>query len=960
MRIRLLGPVELRTGPVGFTTVSGAQRRAVLALLALDLGRVVPVERLCEVLWGDRPPTSARAAVQGHVAALRKLLVDAPFELHTRDGGYLLTGPADDVDALRFEALAARTAGHADAAGPPEDAEDAEAVALLEEALRLWRGEALADLPDTPLRTALVDHLNRTRTDVLLRWAALQLRRGTGAAAVAALEQHVRTDGLREELVALLMRCLHRAGRPADALTAYHRARRRLDRELGIRPGPALQAALAEVLADDGPDRPAAAAAPTRPAAAASPTGPTTAAAPAVHVPGRLPRRPTGFAGRRTELDRLDRAGLPGRTAGGPILVTGPPGVGKSALAVVWAHRAAARFPDGLLYADLRGLTVSGPARPEDVLADFLHELGVPAGAVPAGRADRARLFRERTAGRRLLVVLDDADGADQVVDLLPQDPGCVTVVTGRGPLQDLLALDGAVVLQLAALPQDDALLLLEGALTPERVHADPRAAARLVRLCDRLPLALRIAAARLAAQPGWALSAFADELADEQGRSTALSTDGAFGVHSRLDLTCRRLSAPAADLLAALAAHPGDQVDALTGAALLGTDTPAARRALDELAAHHLLTGAGPGRYGRAPLVRPFGAGLLAERAEPLRRLPGERLADYVLAVLRRCGRFLDPWQEGAGAPAHPPQALPDITDIRAALDWFRAEEPTVRALTEATARTDPGRAWQLALFSGALHHGLGRFTAWLDCADAGRRAAEQCGDPVPVALLHDSRARALIALERPPEAAEAARRAVAVLDAAEGPGAAAARIRSLATLGLATALVGDHTEAERLTADALALALATGEPRHLVEAKVHQGRVALAAGDPEGARRRSWEARDLLPAVPLTRIHLWCLLTEARTLAPTLRDDTADLLWHRLLVACGETGLLDLHAAAERSYAAHLTARHRAWEADRRLRAALAHFRAEDRRGGAPSEITTGLAAALGLDPADRPAQG
>ncbi|GAA4881349.1 transcriptional regulator [Kitasatospora terrestris] len=940
MRIRLLGPVELRTGPVGFTTVAGAQRRAVLALLALELGRVVPVERLCEVLWGNRPPSSARAAVQGHVAALRKVLVDTPFELRTRDGGYLLTGPADDVDALRFEALATRTAGPADAAGPPEDAE---AVALLEEALRLWRGEALADLPDTPLRTAAVDHLNRTRTDVLLRWAALQLRRGTGAAAVAALEQHVRTDGLREELVALLMRCLHRAGRPADALTAYHRTRRRLDRELGIRPGPALQAALAEVLADDGPEQPA---------EAAAPVGPT------VRVPRRLPRRPTGFAGRRAEFDRLDRAGLPGRTAGGPILVTGPPGVGKSALAVVWAHRAAARFPDGLLYADLRGLTASGPARPEEVLADFLDELGVPAGAVPADRADRARLFRERTAGRRLLVVLDDADGADQVVDLLP-DPGCVTVVTGRGHLQDLLALDGAAVLQLAELPEEDALLLLEHALTPERVHGDPRAAARLVRLCDRLPLALRIAAARLAAQPGWSLSAFADELADEQQRLTALSTDSTFGVHPRLDLTRRRLSAPAADLLAALAAHPGDRVDALTSAALLGTDTPAARRALDELAAHHLLTGAGPGRYGRAPLVRPFGAGLLAERAEPLRQLPGERLADYVLAVLRRCGRFLDPWQEGAGAPAHPPQALPDIADIRTALDWFRAEEPTVRALTETTARTDPGRAWQLALFSGALHHGLGRFTAWLDCADTGRRAAERCGDPVPVALLHDSRARALVALERPREAAEAARRAVAVLDPAGGPGAAAARIRSLATLGLATALVGDRAEAERLIADALALALATGEPRHLVEATVHQGLVGLAAGDLEAARRRSWEVRDLLPAVPLTRIHLWCLLTEARTLAPTLRDDTADLLWHRLLAACGEAGLLDLHAAAERSYAAHLTARHRSWEADRRLRAALAHFRAEDRRGGGPSEITTGLAAALGPDPADRPAQ-
>ncbi|MEU3567623.1 AfsR/SARP family transcriptional regulator, partial [Kitasatospora sp. NPDC036755] len=247
MRIRLLGPVELRVGTDGFAGVAGAQRRAVLALLALRLGRLVTMDQLCELLWAEQPPPSARAAVQGHVAALRKVLADTPFELRTRDSGYLLAGPADAVDALRFEELA----------GAAEErtglGDRTAAVALLEEALRLWRGEALADLPDTPLRAAAVDRLQQSRTAALLFWAGLRLGQGAGASAVPLLEQGVRRDGLREELVALLMRCLHQAGRSAQALTVYHQARVRLDEELGIRPGPALRAALAEVLADDRP-----------------------------------------------------------------------------------------------------------------------------------------------------------------------------------------------------------------------------------------------------------------------------------------------------------------------------------------------------------------------------------------------------------------------------------------------------------------------------------------------------------------------------------------------------------------------------------------------------------------------------------------------------------------------------------------------------------------------------------
>lgn len=228
MVIRLLGPVELRTADGETAELAGAQRRAVLALLALRSERVVPIERFFELLWGDEPPARARAALQGHVAALRKVLTGSPFELRTRAPGYLLTGATELIDVRRFEALAATAV---------EESDDAAAVALLEQALGLWSGAALADLPDTELRRALVDQLDAARTTVLTAWAERRLRLGSAAVAVPALEQSVRANGLREPVVALLMRALQQAGRLSDALAVYHHARERLAAELGVVPG---------------------------------------------------------------------------------------------------------------------------------------------------------------------------------------------------------------------------------------------------------------------------------------------------------------------------------------------------------------------------------------------------------------------------------------------------------------------------------------------------------------------------------------------------------------------------------------------------------------------------------------------------------------------------------------------------------------------------------------------------
>ncbi|MER6399983.1 BTAD domain-containing putative transcriptional regulator [Kitasatospora sp. NPDC001603] len=964
--------MELRTGSDGYVALPGPQRRAVLALLALRLGRVVAVERFFELLWGEDPPARARAALQGHVAALRKVLAATPFELSTRAPGYLLTGPAEQVDALRFEALSARAGEHADRT---DRGADAEAIGLLERAMGLWTGAALADLPDTELRRALAGRLEEAGTRALIGWARLRLRQGSGAAAVEALEQRVRADGLREEVVALLVRCLHQAGRPADALAVYHQTRELLSRELGMVPGAELQAALARVLAEEpaagtvpgpGPAAPRAPAstrppvAPEPPAAADPPVvpappvaGPAPAAAPAPVEPSKprqLPRRPIGFVGRGPESHWLDRECGPDRTGDGLAVVVGPAGVGKSATVIRWAHRTAAGFPDGQLFVDLRGFDPAGPADPAEVLGQFLLALGVPEAAIPEDRASRAGLYRARTGDLRLLVLLDNAHSAAHVADLLPAGPDCAAVVTSRTSLEDLVVTEGAAILRLEALPEGDALRLLERSLAPERVLAEAAAAERLIELCDHLPLALRIASSRLAARPDWTITDLVAELSDERTRLLALETDGAVSIRTTLMLTHRHLSDRAATLLTLLAAHPGREVDTAATAALLGTDPATARDALGELAAHHLLGESAPGRYSRHDLIRLFSVELLAEQPPELRRLAVERLLDYYVTAVQHCGEHLEPGQDGYGERAHPPAALPAASDTRAALDWFRAEQSTIRALVDTAGAVDPERAWRLAMSSSALYYGSSRLADWLSCLRAGERAAEQCGDRVATALLRGASANALLGLERREEGAEAARRAVADTTPADG----FAHIRALATASLGTALLGDPVRATALAAAAVALAEESGSAHRTSYALGYAASAALMAGDHDGALRRARETRALLPDHPAATIHAWSMLTEAHALQALGLAEASELAWARLLVTCEQAGFLHLQAVSEECYAAFLRTQGREEEATEHLKAAVGLYRLHRHQAGSPSGVPAAIERSLRPPPA------
>jgi DNA-binding SARP family transcriptional activator len=901
MRIQLLGPIRVRRDDGAGVEVAGPKRRAVLALLALELNRPVAIGTFLRLLWGDAPPPQAKAALQGHVAALRKALDGSSFTLLTRSPGYELTGAPDDVDALRFDALAARAAA----------LDDPAAAAVLEEALGLWSGAALSDLPDTELRDAFADRLDDARIRVIGDWAERQLRLGRGAAAIPTLEQSVRADGLREPVVALLMRCLHQAGRVSDALAAYQQAQARLDEGLGIAPGPVLREALVAVTAD-GHDR-----GPVR-VTARPPGSPATDLA----YSCRLPRPPVGFVGRTEETHWLDRECGPGRAGRGLAVVVGPAGAGKSATVIRWAHSVAEGFPDGRLFADLRGFDPAGPADPAETLAAFLRALGVAEDAVPENPAERAALFRERTHDRRLLVVLDNARAASDVVALLPAGPGCATVVTSRNRLEDLLVTDAAASLYLPALPAGDAHGLLRALVAEDRVAAEPDAAERLVELCERLPLALRIAAARLVSRPTWALSDLVDELADERTRLLGLDTHGAMSVRGALAMTYRHLPQHAARLLPLLTVHPGPEADASSSSALLDTDPLRARQALGSLAAYHLLTESSPARYTWHNLVRLYGEELLAEHGPQARRDAFARLLDHHLAATRDVARQVQPFCESFGPLEHEPRSLVPPPDVRSALAWFRTEEPVIRRLVALAAeRGEHERAWRLAWSANPLYYGAGRLTDRLACLRSGLRAARLSGSGRAVAAMEAAAASALSGSGRVEEALDLAAQALARTTRDDGD----LHVYALAVQALATGLAGDLGTADRISESALELIRTRGYRQHADSTLSNAAALKGMAGDAEAALRYAREARELLREHPTATFQLSAMVNEAQALEMLDRSQAAEAVWHEALDLCRTAGSLQLHALTEHQYAVFNLDRGRAEDAVQHLRAAV-----------------------------------
>ncbi|MEV0438484.1 BTAD domain-containing putative transcriptional regulator [Streptomyces spectabilis] len=686
MEFRLLGAVSVGT-EAGELHLGPAKRRSLLAALLLRPNRPVPVEQLTATLWEDEPPPRARSVIQGHVSRLRSLLADAGaevfgVELVTRGAAYVLRMPESLLDAHRFEELVTLAR---------EQRAPGDAVAMYEEALSLWQGPALTGAYPSPPLLAAAHALEELRLASVELLAAAYARRGEHQRAAAVLRAEAEDHPLRESLSAALMRALQRAGRRSEALDWFHRTRRLLADELGVDPGRELADAYGAALrgADESDGAPGGGAR-TAPAAPPAVPSPPPAAAPLVDL---LPRVPRGFHGRAAELTALSRA-----AAGeAPVcLVTGPAGVGKTALAVHWAHRERAAFPGGLLYADLRGFSDAGEPDHLEVLREFLLALGVAPRRIPESAGAASALYRSLAADRQLLVVLDNARDSAQVRELLPGGARCVTVVTSRYRLRGLIASDAARPVPVGVLGPDDGTALLAAVLGEERVRAEAVAARRLAELCGGLPLALRVAAARLADQPDWSLGAMSAELSDESRRLGLLDVEDT-GVRAALRLTVRRLPEDVAHHFAHLGRHPGTHVDRFAAAALAGTDPQAAEAALERLAAAHLVTRSAPGRWSLHDLVRLYARGLDAgPDAVP-------RVLDHHVATALAAVAAAEPGEEACfelPADFHRPAAVREFGGREEALAWYAAErEDLTLAVAAARAAGLHGRTWRLVL---------------------------------------------------------------------------------------------------------------------------------------------------------------------------------------------------------------------------------------------------------------------
>ncbi|WP_329621372.1 transcriptional regulator [Streptomyces sp. NBC_01255] len=824
MEFRLLGSVALVTED-GDVALGPAKRSSLLAMLLLRPNGAVNVQQLIDALWEDEPPTHAKTVLQGHVSRLRALLAEHGaeaygVELATQGSAYVLRIPESLVDAHRFEELVAL-------AGVQRHPGDA--VRMLREALAYWQGPALTGTVHSRPLEAAAGGLEELRLASVEALAAAYGALGEHGRAAAVLRTEAVAHPLRESLAAALMLALGRAGRQSDAIDWYHRTRRLLAEELGVDPGEALAEAYATLLRSAEP-----AARVPRPALPVE-------ASVAFAAPEQLPRAPRGFTGRGAELAALDRA------VGGVVaplcLVTGPAGVGKSAFAVHWAYERRTGFPDGRLFADLRGFSDTPAPDTAAVLREFLLALGVPALRIPEAADARGALFRSLTAGRRLLVVLDNARSSEQVRPLLPGGDLCATVVTSRDRLSGLIASDAARPVPLGHLPPADSAALLATVLGEARVAAEPAAAERLAGLCDGLPLALRVTAARLAERPQWTLDVMVGELADEQVRLTLLDVEDV-GVSAALRLTVQQLPDSAARMFRALGLHTGSDLDRFAAGALAGTSPTHASADLDRLAAAHLLAEAVPGRWTPHDLVRLY-ARSVAPEADP-EGLP--RLLDHYLYTGLAADAAAEPGSQpcySLPADARRPAATREFEDRAAALDWYAAERPALEgAVAAAAALGLHDRAWRLALVQWPLM--LMRIgDGWTPLLEAGLASAEHEGD-----LDAQSRTRALLGWVLHEEG----RDAEALVHLEKAPILAAragdAVSEAIAYVNYAAVLdaTGEHERAGLLMVHAVSLADRTGHPSTQVLTLHHLATHCLKAGEYDEALAHTVRAGELV----------------------------------------------------------------------------------------------------------------
>ncbi|MBB5935694.1 AfsR/SARP family transcriptional regulator [Streptomyces zagrosensis] len=858
VRLRLLGPVGVDVDGHGVSL--GPQQCALLALLALAGGRAVSTSRIVDALWEGGAPRGAVTTLRTHILHLRRILepdrrARDGFNVLVSSGGrsntnYALRLADRHVDAMWFLRLAQL------ARGAFADGDAKRAVEHWDEALALWSGPALDGVSDRSFALSEAERL--TEMQVVAREERVDALLGLGRneEAIGELGTLTEEHPLRERPHSQLILALYRAGRQADALAAYRDVRRVLDDELGIQPGRALQELHHKVLRAD----PSLHLEPPAGAESTASTGTDSVpdAAPALlpPVPRQLPTDVAAFTGRADCLRELD-AQLAARAQASEqtvviSAVSGMAGVGKTSLAVHWMHRVADRFPDGQFYINLRGYASGAPLAPDEALGQLLRALGVSRGHLPEQSDEKAALYRSLLAGKRALILLDDAAALEQVRPLLPGSPTCCVVVTSRNDLRGLTAFHDAHHIDLGTFQEEESLSLLARIIGEGRVREEPEAAAEVTHLCGHLPLAIRIVAANLL---GSRVRNVADVARDlrEGDRLAELSIGESWdtAVRAPFDLSYLALPEPEQRLFRFLGLMPGTDFSTRAAAVLAGLSEAEVAKGLDRLCSRSLLETFRPGRFHLHELLRLYGRErALRETDSADREAATGRLFTWYLSTADSAaqslyGTFYSWFAEPAPRSDDPLAAPLIFAGERPALGWLETERANLLACIEHASQRGPYTiAWRLSLVLHGYLMAHGQRTDWLRAAEAGLRGADADEDGYGQAVMHWSLGYVHWELARHDEALRHSARAEALYE--EG-GLLAEKGGALLGLAAASRERGQLDAARGHALRALEVYRAVAQPAGVVWALALLGFCSLDRGRFDEAHAYFSEGQDL-----------------------------------------------------------------------------------------------------------------
>nr|MDT0661131.1 BTAD domain-containing putative transcriptional regulator [Micromonospora sp. DSM 115978] len=778
LAFHVLGPLEVRDRDGIVVPVVRRKQRELLLLLLLRSGGVVRTEEVVDALWGERPPSSARANLYSYVSALRSVLARAapterPRPLLTPHG-YRLDLLPGECDTQIFDNLV-DDGRRALAAGRRMEAAD-----RLTRALSLWRGGVVQGMDRQLWLMPFADRLEQTRAEAEEDLIEARLLLGQHAELAVELAASVAQHPLRERLWGQYILALWRSGRRAVALRTYDSFCEHLRSELGVGPSPSLRELYRRIRSEADP-------------VSGSWSVPLV-------IPRQIPADVASFAGRADCLERLDVLLNELETTPTVVIaaITGTAGVGKTALAVHWAHRVAGRFPGGLLYLNLRGFDAAVTAlRPVEALPTLLEGLGVPPRSVPGGFDAQIGLYRSLLAVRRVLVVLDNALDAEQVRPLVPTTAGCMALVTSRSRLSGLVASEGAHPLAIDLLTTAEARQMLALRIGPDRIYAHHEAVDEIIRACCRLPVALAVVAARAAGYRHFGLGAVAAQLRDASSVLDASGEDDPLtDIRTVFSWSYRTLCPPTARLFRLLGVHPSVDFTLRAAASLSGVGPASARTSLSELARSNLIMETAPGRYAMHDLLRTYAAEL-ADEMEPAaeRDAAVRRALDHYLHTVHAADRLLRPERRAIVLEPAPDACPEQLTDRRSALTWLTAEyRGLLAAIRHAAGGCHPGYGWRLAWALESFFDWRGH---WAELAEAQHHAlgaATRAGDAMGQANVHHGIARSKTRMCRYDEALGHLATALRLFrDLADEVGQATIEC----SIGYVLALLGRHEEA-------------------------------------------------------------------------------------------------------------------------------------------------------------------